>query len=73
MVKELVAARHASGLSQAALAHRLGRSPSYVAKVELAERRLDVIELLVILRVLGADPADFIKSLFLTIPDTLPR
>ncbi|WP_306131989.1 helix-turn-helix domain-containing protein [Roseivivax marinus] len=73
MVRELVAARHTSGMSQAALAHRLGRSPSYVAKVELAERRLDVIELLVILRVLGADPADFIKSLLLTIPDTLPR
>jgi len=73
MVRALVNARRAAGLSQAALARRLGRAPSYVAKVELAERRLDVIELLVILRILGADPTRFINELLPSIPETLPR
>lgn len=73
MIRALVAARRSSGLSQAALADRLGRAPSYVAKIELAERRLDVIELLVILRALGADPVAFIAAMLPHIPETIPR
>lgn len=44
LIKSLVAARKAKGLSQAQLAAILGKPPSYVAKVELCERRLDVLE-----------------------------
>lgn len=73
MVRALVAARQTAGLSQAALAGQLGRPPSYVAKFELGERRLDVVELLVILRVLGADPLAFIEALLPKIPDKMPR
>ena len=44
LIKSLVEARKAKGLSQAQLAAILGKPPSYVAKVELCERRLDVLE-----------------------------
>ena len=41
---ELVRMRKKAGLSQRALADRLGRERSFVARIELGERRLDVVE-----------------------------
>ena len=57
---ELVAARHRAELTQQALADMLKRPQSFVAKYEGGERRLDVVELLEILRLCGADPHQFI-------------
>ncbi len=50
-------ARAEARLSQRDVAKRLRVSPSWVAKVELGERRLDVVELVRLARVLGKDPA----------------
>ncbi len=47
--------REDAGLSQRAVAARLGVSPSWVAKVELGERRLDVVEFVRLTRALRAD------------------
>ena len=44
LCRELRAARKGAGLSQRALAVRLKVSPSWVAKVEIGERRIDLIE-----------------------------
>ncbi|WP_366914151.1 helix-turn-helix transcriptional regulator [Marivita sp.] len=44
LVAELRRVRLAAGLTQAVLAARLGVAQSFVAKVENAERRLDVVE-----------------------------
>lgn len=57
----LIAARKASGLTQSALAERLMVTQSFVAKVELGERRIDVIEFLNITRAIGADPVEIIR------------
>jgi len=43
-------------LTQADLAKRLGVVPSWVAKVEIGERRLDVVEFTAIARALKMDP-----------------
>ena len=59
----LVAKRRAAGITQTVLAQRLGKPPSYVAKYELGERRLDVLEFLDIARAIGFDPCDVIEPL----------
>ena len=40
------------------LAAKIGKPPSYVAKIELKERRLDPVEWLELLRALGASELD---------------
>jgi transcriptional regulator with XRE-family HTH domain len=59
----LVAARKKAGMTQAEVAERLGRPQSFVAKYEGGERRLDVIEFMLVARTLGADPAKIVRSL----------
>ena len=50
----LVAARDQAGLTQQQLASRLGKPQSFVAKFEGGERRLDVVEFIVIVEAIGA-------------------
>ena len=51
----LIEARRAAGWSQEALADRLDRAQTFVSKIELGERRLDLIELLVWAEALQVD------------------
>lgn len=59
----LVEAREKCGLTQVALATKLGKPQSYVSKYERGERRLDVIEFLDVAAVLGIDPVKLIKQI----------
>jgi len=59
----LKAERKAAGLTQTAVAKRLGKPPSYVAKYEGGDRRLDVLEFLEVATVIGFDPCRLIRSL----------
>ena len=68
-LKALVALRNARGMSQADLAAKLHKPPSFVGKYELGERRLDVIELFVILRELEADFGPFWAEAQIALPD----
>lgn len=52
----LVASRREAGLTQAQLADRLGRPASFIAKIEIGERRLDVVEFAAIAKALKVDP-----------------
>nr|WP_246057692.1 helix-turn-helix transcriptional regulator [Arenibacterium halophilum] len=69
----LVSARKSAGLSQAALAEQLGRPPSFVAKVELAERRLDVVEFYYWARAVSDDPTELICNVLGLLPDSMPH
>lgn len=71
LLKQLVVARGNTGLSQAQLAERLSKPASFVGKYELGERRLDVIELLVVLKSLEVDSAVFFENLLRYAPDRL--
>lgn len=51
----LRAARESTGVSQEDLSRRLGRPITYVGKVELGSRRLDVVEFMEIADGLGVD------------------
>lgn len=59
----LVAARKTHGLTQTQIAERLGKPPSYVAKYELGERRLDILEYLDVSAAIGFDPCELIRAL----------
>ena len=62
LIEALVAERTSRGLSQAALAMALKRPPSFVAKVELRERRLDVLEFCAWSYALSVDPLEQLRK-----------
>ena len=49
-------------MRQQALAKKLGKPQSFVANYEGGERRIDVIEFIVIIEALGADPVRQFKT-----------
>ena len=72
-IEVLVAARHEAGIPQQALAEKLGRPQSFIAKYEGGERRIDVVEFIAIARALGADPLRLFKEFLAEKPVKLPR
>lgn len=60
----LAAARKAAGLTQVQLAERLGRPQSFVAKYEVGERRIDVVEFCEIADALKLDASALLSSIF---------
>ena len=63
VLKMLVDARQAAGLTQQQLAGALRKPQSFVSKYERGERRLDVVEFIWIARALQAEPAKMIRRL----------
>ena len=55
-------ARKRIGLTQEALANRLGHKQAYISKYELGQRRLDVIEFLEIVRALGGRHSEILEA-----------
>jgi|TARA_R110002073_G_scaffold88064_5_gene209079 ribosome-binding protein aMBF1 (putative translation factor) len=58
LCQALVDARKSAGLGQDDLADRLKCHQSLVARIESGERRIDVVELVVLARAIGFDPFD---------------
>lgn len=58
----LVDRRKASCLSQQTVADALGWQQSIIAKIETAQRRTDVVELIRIATVIGFDPAKLVRE-----------
>ncbi|MEH2442905.1 helix-turn-helix domain-containing protein [Nostoc sp.] len=58
----MIAARKEAKLTQQTLANSLKKPQSFVAKYENGERRLDVIEFLLVTRVIGVDPCDILRK-----------
>ena len=71
VLRALIEARGAAGLSQAALADRLGKPASFVGKYELGERRLDIVELMVVLKALNLSFDAFWMQANVQLPDVL--
>ena len=51
--------RESAGLTQVELAKKIEQSQSFVSKIEIGERRLDLIQLRSICLTLGTDPSGF--------------
>ena len=60
LIKKLIELRESKDVTQVDLAQRLGKPQSYVSKVEILERRLDVIELTDWLNVLDTKISNFL-------------
>ena len=58
----MIGARRDSGLSQEALADRMGKPQSFVSKYERGERRLDVVEFLHICACLSVDAVSVLEK-----------
>ena len=54
----LAAARRGVNVTQQELAAKLGKPQSFISEYERGQRRVDVVELLLISRALGVDPAE---------------
>jgi transcriptional regulator with XRE-family HTH domain len=63
LIREVVAARHAAGLTQRQLAAKLKRSNSFIWKLEAGERQINVLELIEIARVLGVKASKLIAEI----------
>ncbi|WP_323042687.1 helix-turn-helix transcriptional regulator [Gemmobacter sp.] len=68
LVAALVKARKEAGLSQAALAGRLRCQQSLIARIESGERRIDVVEFVILTRSTGADASEMLERLATLIP-----
>jgi len=67
-VRTLVSARTSQGISQRRLAEILRKPRSFVSKYENRERRLDIVEFIVIAKAIGIAPA----TLMTMVADALP-
>ena len=68
LLRLLVSARRDAGLRQVDLAGRLGKPQSFVSKMERGERRLDVVELIVVARAIGVDEIGFLRMIAAAVP-----
>ncbi len=62
VAEALASARRRAGLTQRALAAKLGQLPSTVAKMEMGQRRLNVVELVRLAEALGEDPRTLVTE-----------
>ena len=58
LVDLLIEARQAAGLTQRALARRIGKVQSHVCAIEQRQRRVELLEFYTIARALDVDPVD---------------
>lgn len=63
LVDALATFRKEAGLSQRELARRIGKPPSFINKIELFERRVDLLEFVVIAEAMEKAPGDLLAIL----------
>ncbi|HAV4219999.1 helix-turn-helix domain-containing protein [Acinetobacter baumannii] len=63
LIKRLIELRESKNVTQVELARRLKKPQSYVSKIEILERRIDVIELIDWLNALDKKTIEFISQL----------
>lgn len=71
--KSLAELRNKAKLTQREVAIRLDVSPSWVAKVEMGERRIDMVEFCWLCKVMGSDPAKVAPTIIRRMMATRPR
>ena len=67
-IGKIIEARRKADMSQRDLAAALGKPPSWVAKVEQMERRLDLIEFIAVARALGLSEIELLRTVASALP-----
>jgi transcriptional regulator with XRE-family HTH domain len=62
LISLLRQARESAGISQSELSRRLGHRVNYINRVELGRHSLDVVGLILILKAIGTNPAEFLAT-----------
>ena len=63
IVEKLIKARREAGIDQVDVAKKLGKSQSYLSKIESGQRKIDVIQLQKFAKFYNKDITYFLKSL----------
>ncbi len=63
LINALIQARKNAGLTQAQVSEKLSKPQSYIAKIEGADRKLDVVEFVELCENIHQDPSELIKVL----------
>jgi transcriptional regulator with XRE-family HTH domain len=63
LITFLIERRKAAGLTQTQLADRLGKSRSFITRLESGQRRVNVVELLQLAEVLGFDAGKVVGAM----------
>lgn len=63
LIKLLVEARKTKGITQVELGKKIGKRQTFVSKFELCERRLDIIEFVMICKAIGISPNTLLRKL----------
>lgn len=63
LLQLLVATRKKANITQQELAKKLGKNQSYISKYENSERRLDMIEVIAIVKAMGANPNELMNNI----------
>lgn len=69
IIDTLKSARISAGISQRQLAQRIGKHPSFVNKIELIERRIDILEFIAIAKAIGVVPAELLAEMATSLPE----
>lgn len=70
-IATIVAARKEAGLTQRNVVEVLGKEPSWLAKIEKKERRMDLIEFIALSRALRIKEVDLLKAIIAVLPKQL--
>lgn len=68
LVAFLLKARKDAGLTQVELAERMGKSQQFVSRLESGERRIDLLEFIMLARAIKADPRDLLGRVLKKLP-----
>lgn len=69
ILRTIVEARKAAGMTQRDVAATLGKPPSWIARIESRERRMDLLEFIAIARDLNVRETDLLRE----VSGALPR
>lgn len=67
----IVEARKSAGMTQRQVAKALGKPPSWIARIETRQRRMDLLEFIAIARALGLKEGELLRELSVALPRKL--